>query len=422
MSKTVLCIGKKRISIEEAINLLSAILIVIITVSPPLRIGMAYYMSITLCCFFWLLTAFLLNKKYFLVLSKPVSIAILTPAAMSGILLIFGNIQYWKMEVGLFLYFFIVILFCYYRRYNPNFLFTLMWIALAVIPVWCVITIGALLKDPYVSRSIVEGSDNILSRKGIGGYGFTYMCSIISPCCCIVFFKAKINLRIKRVLILINAILCTILVALAGFTIGVSSIVMLFGFYFLFSKNKKGRFRIGAIALCITAGIAAFLSMYPILDYLMIETKGTSHYAKIRDIYYFLNNGVVGGTISARIDVYLVSIKTFSKNILMGLFSNTNVKLDWTVFGGHSAILDGFSLYGIIIGAFILYLFLVIPIQLFKDKRYKTTSLPLAALLTMIFVLLFNNVTDLYAIAATIVLYCSVELVCGEKKVNEQKN
>ena len=263
-----------------------------------------------------------------------------------------------------------------------------------------VITLSALIKDPYISRSIKSSGEYSadLARKGIGGYSFIYFIAISSQFLLYIFFKT--SKRAWKAVTLAGYLLSLLFVLKSNYMtaliISVLASVILFLFHYAhadFGKKIALSFILLALILLIlnlNEIIQRFSHAIPkrILEAITVN-EGQNILSSIWDEF-----------ILDRWPTMKESIDAFLKYPLFGLVGAGNVyAYDGGVvgFGQHSHILDTFSLYGIAIGLFNL----LIIFRPLNKKRLNNGSEALRAsmIVCTLIVYLFNNATPAIAMA-----------------------
>jgi len=404
--------GSKTLGIDGFI----VMLLYIISISPPLRVGLFYYVSVSVLCMAWLLITFNTRSEFYLRPNKITAAIIFSFVSMTVMMLLFSNIVYWKLEVGLFMYYVFVMIFLYYHKYLKAKLFRFFWIILTILPIWSFITLLALLQNPYAARSVREGNvDTTLNLAGVGGYGHIYMSAIIDVCCIVVLLEAKHIKSWKRMLLFVNAFMGFAQVFFSGYTLSAIIVLIALGSTIFFKKNKRGRPKILGILTIIILVTIILINIYPLSLYLSELSERTSHHYKVRDFIYFLDTGEFGNTFIGRFNLYIQSIKSAIRYWYGGIITIPNLQLSTDLYGWHSTILDSYAMFGIVIGTLNAYILFSVPFKLSRSNKYKFSSLPISILIGLILLLTLNNATGTIAIAITVVLYCSTEYLCIER-------
>jgi len=409
-------LGNKKLNNKLSFDAIILLVFVIITISPPLRVGMFYYISASILCMLWFLMIFHKCPEYFFRPSKINYLIMFNFIMITFLMLIFDNIEYWKLEIGIFLYYTYILFFNYYRKYNQDYLFKVFWFILTLLPFWSIKTLYALMSNPYAARHVREGNvDTSMNISGVGGYGHIYMSALIAICCFTVLLEVKQLRWVKKVLLLVNFILGISQVMISGYTL--SAIIVIFGLsiVIVFKKNRYGKLNklfLGTFSVFL---ILLFSNIKSILEYLLKISVGISHNIKIQDLIYFLSYREFGESFIARLDRYTQSLKSAVQYWYGGLITIPSINLSFDIYGWHSTILDGYAMYGIVLGTINVIILFSVPYSILRDKRYNLSSLPISIFCSLGILLLFNNATDAIAIAVTVVLYCSVEYLCLDK-------
>ncbi len=90
--------------------------------------------------------------------------------------------------------------------------------------------------------------------------------------------------------------------------------------------------------------------------------KGTEYEAKIRDFQESMVDGRSTGSVEARAERYERSLRLFLEHPLVGTLMFDDV-------GKHSAILDRFAQYGVVVGALFFFLIAYYPLRMLRNTR-----------------------------------------------------
>lgn len=401
--------NKKTLGIDG----IAAMLLYIISISPPLRVGIPYYVEVSALCMTWILITLNTHSEFYLRPSRT-TLAIMTSfIGITVMMILFGNIVFWKLEVGLFLYYVFVMMFSYYQKYEQAKLFWFFWIILTILPIWSFTTLRALFLNPYAARDVREGNvDPTLNFAGVGGYGHIYMCTIIAVCCVVMLLKAKNYKWWKRFLLLVNVCMGFVQILISGYTLSVIVVLVALASTIFLKKNKQGRPRIRGFVILTIVLIIVLGNLNTICLYLLRASFGTSHYYKITDFILFLNTGKFGETFTGRFNLYNQSLETAIKYWYGGIVTIPHLQLTTDIYGWHSTILDAYAMFGILFGTLNACILFTVPFNMSRNNKYKSSSLPISILIGLIFLLIFDNATETIAISTTVVLFCSSEYIC----------
>jgi hypothetical protein len=222
------------------------------------------------------------------------------------------------------------------------------------------ISLPLLLGSDLAVRAYINSYQSIAGRGQIsisiftfGGLGFYAAEALLSALFLETLLEAKGFVRFVFsclfICIAINIFLCTLLIVQIGFFASVA----LFIFQKMGSAKVSLRLRFGILIL---AGILAFMF---------------TRFADMRAMQYSLNRlptltgqqvyNIEGNTTTKRIMLYSASINSFISYPILGLgfakYIGINLSNQGNWIGGHSGILDGLAMYGLLpFGFFVLFL------------------------------------------------------------------
>lgn len=289
------------------------------------------------------------------------------------------------------------LIFNFYKKYNRLHELKIVCVILSLFAaVTFLMTLKALIADPYISRSIKSSGEysSGLAKRGIGGYQFIYFIVIAGQFLLYIFLQSKSKLIKFCTLLLFLVSLFFVLKSnymTALLTALIASGVMLISKY-------SGKGIVNKIMLI--AVIAAVILFVANIDALI---KEFSDFIPKRILKVVGNSE--NGTMQAIMDEFLddrfpvmrESIVEALKHPLLGLISSDamSVGSDGILvgFGQHSHILDTFALYGLPIGA--LNIFVILKPFYGTDGKKIKYGKPLngSMAVCVVGIYLFNNAT-----------------------------
>ena len=245
------------------------------------------------------------------------------------------------------------------------------WLVLLVLPVWSLATlrgIETISQDVArtISRSSAEARE--LSARGIGGYGFIYAVLLSLPFLYQLVLRARASgigragwWRVGRGLLALNALVGSLLVIRAGYSIALALAVSALALVLLVRSRRP-------LPLAMSVSLSALLLVVlgslvqPTLGMLQDVAAGTEYAAKVRDVRSSLAQGESTGTVDGRTERYERSLRLAMEHPVAGTLAFDPV-------GKHSAILDRFAQYGILVGLLFLGLLCYLPWRALRDRR-----------------------------------------------------
>ncbi|MBK6415661.1 hypothetical protein [Thermomonas sp.] len=218
-----------------------------------------------------------------------------------------------------------------------------------------------------MGRSSEESRE--VGGAGIGGFGYVYTVVLCVP------FLAQLALRFRKewdfgrmrwkrrlahLIIWINFLLASLLMIRAGYTIA----LILWAFAVLSVVLIRSRRTLPfAISICLVGflAIGASVFMKPALRGMEVVAANTEYSAKIRDARVLLEEDQTTGTVNDRTERYLLSLKLFIENPVIGTLS-------YDELGKHSAILDRLGQYGFLFGFMFMALLIHVPIRVMRSS------------------------------------------------------
>lgn len=367
----------------------------------------------SICLMIWFLLSFCIDNRFYAKLRNlyPLVFALSTFA----IPYFCGYPMIGNRYLNLCLIPFGFLIFSFYRRHDR--LSNLKRVIL-IMGVFAVITffvtLRALIKDPYISRSIKSVGDysKDLAKKGIGGYSFIYFITVISQL--LLYSCLKTRSMILKLCTGIGYLLTLYFVLKSNYMtafliVGFASVVLLF----LNFSNRKYfilLFAIFSVALFVMTD--AFITFFPEIIPKRIAKVILADNGK------FVLVSIWDEFIYDRWPVMQNSIAAFLEHPVQGiLFANglTTENGEISGFGQHSYILDTFSLFGFLIGI----INVVIIFKPFRGMFRKCSNIAInfSMLICTMGIYLFNNATPAIAMALGVIFPLIREIFSQDKKI-----
>lgn len=371
-------------------------------VFPPITAFINATLISLLCLISWFSLSFLANKEFYLK-SNYHRFYLFIFFILTVILpYIFGNGVIGNRYLSTSLVPFGVIIYEFYKEngiYKRLKNILLATTAFAIIT--GIITYVNLLMDPYISRSIKNGSDEYsasLAARCIGGYHFIYFVAIASIPVLYIFIKSKKILT--KIASILTYLLCLLIVIkanyLTAFIIIISCSIILIVINF---SSGKASFSLIALLGFLIIGFICVINIDSIFKYLenilpprianVILTDDINVFQSVRDEF-----------IDGRLPTIINSLSTTLQHPISGLISSEITASNEGYlegFGQHSYVFDTFALYGIIIGI----LNFIVILRPFKyNGKFIRNSLPLSITMLICAITLYcvNNATNSIAL------------------------
>jgi hypothetical protein len=249
---------------------------------------------------------------------------------------------------------------------------------------------------PNISRTAKKDTAAGLEQmaQGIGGYDFIYFIVFILAGLMYLIFCLDRNFFLKAFLILCITLL-SVNIIMSNFMIASLLCLMIIFFRVFIRKTNLKSLSIYFVLVVFLVPILPNFIDY-IFDILIKVTEGTMNGQRVLAIRTFIESGILESSLDARWQAFVLSWQAFVSFPLTGIIVTTITNSDGVIvgFGQHSFILDGFALFGVIVGSMSLYVFLYPVFRLNNMSRsIGYSSLPLLILFMVLFLFIFNNVT-----------------------------
>lgn len=363
---------------------IAVLYIVIWTVSPPLQVDTIYRLLALACAVVWAVIWFIRENPIKLGKEQVGAIVFLV-SVMVVIYLEKYQLDNLIKQIAL-----IMLVMCFLMTYfyddKWDELQGIVPIVLILLTIFNYKTFSLLVEDHTVARLLVRDDETTYQflKQGIGGYSLIYPQVCISPIIAAWIFKSFKNNKILFIIGVAWAYTFIRVLELAGYSIALfSSVVGLILLIFYKGKSALAAF---AVAALVFASIMAAILYIPSFREWILETfDGTAVANKVKDLVSTSDTGVTGDSIQVRIEAYSNSIRNIFKYPVIGSLWRENG-------GGHSAVLDTTSKYGLLGGYALIMMFYHVPFH--YKHRYKNKfilSTANAALITMMFVSILDS-------------------------------
>lgn len=358
--------------------------LVVWTISPPLQIGTVYRLLALACAGVWFVIWFIRENP--VVLGKDQVGAIFFLIFVLGVVFFekssFSNIL---KQIAMIM---LVICFLMNHFYKDRWdeLSGLIPVILILLIIWNGNTIKALIEDPTIARRLVRDDESIYSymQQGIGGYSLVYPQVCICPVIFAWIIKAFNNSKLLFTVGAAWLVSYVWLLSIAGYSIAIFASVT--GAILLLFYRGKSATAAFIVAATIFIGImAAILYVDSFRNWLLEFFDGTAVAKKINDLVSTSETGETGESIQVRINAYSSSIMDIIKYPIIGSLWRESG-------GGHSALLDTLSKYGLLGLYMFAKIFYASP--LYYKNSYNNGFIVTASnatMITMLFVSLLDS-------------------------------
>ena len=368
------------------IQKIAVLYIIIWTVSPPLQVDLIYRLIALACAVAWVVI--------WVIRENPITFGKEQIAAVFFLIAVLAVVYVEKYDIESIIkqIALIMLVICFMMTYfyddKWDELAGIVPIVLILLTVWNYKTFNILVEDHTIARLLVRDDETTYEylRQGIGGYSLIYPQACISPLILAWIYKSFKHNKLFFVIGVAWIYTYVRLIELAGYSIALfTSAIGLLLLVFYRGKNIIVAFIITILAFI---GImAAIMYIVPFREWILETFDGTAVANKVNDLVYGSETGVTGDSIQLRINAYSNSIMDMIRYPLIGSLWRENG-------GGHSALLDIMSKYGILGGYAFSMMFYHVPLHYkhrYKDNFIVRTAN--AALVTLLFVSLLDSYT-----------------------------
>ena len=363
---------------------IAVLYIIIWTISPPLQVDLIYRLIALACAVVWVVI--------WVIRENPITFGKEQIAAVffliAVLLVVFFEKYDFESIIKQIALIMLVICFMMTYFYDDKWdeLAGIVPIVLILLTVWNYKTFNILVEDHTIARLLVRDDETTYEylRQGIGGYSLIYPQACISPLILAWIYKSFKHNKLFFVIGVAWIYTYVRLIELAGYSIALfTSAIGLILLAFYRGKNIIVAFIITILAF---AGImAAIMYIAPFREWILETFDGTAVARKVNDLVYGSETGVTGDSIQLRINAYSASIMDMIRYPLIGSLWRESG-------GGHSALLDITSKYGILGGYAFSMMFYHVPLHYkhrYSDKFIMCTAN--ATLVTLLFVSLLDS-------------------------------
>tara|TARA_R100000406_G_scaffold65482_2_gene46153 strand:+ start:10359 stop:11708 length:1350 start_codon:yes stop_codon:yes gene_type:complete len=265
------------------------------------------------------------------------------------------------------------------RRHDVRSMSLIFWVMLATLPIWFYTTYTAFdTFGSHAARYLTRSSDlaRELTSDGVGGYSLIYSIVVLLPILMVMLLNIRRFVPLDEprflrplsripflvyILVLANLVLGFAVVVRAGFSIAIVLAVFSISLSLLFKRRSPLMLMMTPLMLMF-AWLMYQMALIPLLEALRPLTEGTSYHRKLLDVIESLRSEQGQGTLDDRLSRYGRSIDLFIRNPIFGVISDRDV-------GKHSAYLDAFARYGVLIGSVFVYLLTYLPVRMMRGMR-----------------------------------------------------
>ena len=363
-------------------------------ISPPLQFGILYRFLVALFIVILLLEVAIKSKTN--IRFTKYGIALILYFICVSILgeFLFPDLTpfiWWIQNYIFFAFYFIMLKI---KKSNSLFFqkFMLKFILFAQL-IWSVRSLQGLSVDASIARILTRSNDQSLelANSGYGGFGLVYSSLLCVP---LFFgyirknyvgaFNAIIRFKLFNLdlLVLLNLLVTILVIIKAGYMLAIGSLLLYLILWFVFSGGIVSRIVKSGLTIAILFTLLSRKTLILVQDIAM--TVNPNYGRKLNDILtYSSSTNIHENTLYHRIERYTRSIKIFLDNPIFGSLSRDDI-------GKHSATIDAFAHYGVILG---LSYLLCTTFFLVKEILPKNPYLDRGVfLLFLIFVFSTNNI------------------------------
>ena len=387
--------------------------------SPFLAFGTVYRLAAVVAVALWALLEMSRPGGVFSRPTLPIILAIAFIAYTALVETMLGSEQDfgWHIQPWIMLFF---LVFYESRRDNVRSMAPIFWMLIATLPIWYFTTFTAF--DQYgthTTRLLTRSSDQArdLAGEGVGGYGLVYSIVVILPAVALMLLNYRRFLPLREpawlvplsripllfpALIAANLILGMALVVRAGFSIAI--ILMFISMVLSLVFKRRSPLLLTLLPLfVILAYLLAQVALVPLLEIVLPLTEGTPYYRKVMDVIETIESDQSQGTFNDRWILYVRSFELFVQNPIFGVLSARDV-------GKHSAYLDTYARYGVLVGSVFVYLLTYLPVRMMRGMR-DNFGLAFSVLAIMILLPLVNDVFASLGVMLFIMIPVACDLV-----------
>jgi hypothetical protein len=282
-----------------------------------------------------------------------------------------------------------------------------LWIIAFTIPfvfyTW-IITFFALLKDPWISRTIAtrEAGTEVYLKLGIGSYEYIFFLVIVFGILLFIVYNSSKPLNNRNKLIGSFVLIAfAVIITMANFSTALF-LLLICVFMRILAPRLKARYWllyivVGAIIIYLLSNI--FILLLDDLTQLLGSSLNSSRVSEVKGL---LLKNQTGDSLDSRDEKWLLSINAFLDNPVFGILTKPIGFTDGYLngFGQHSQILDTFALYGAGIGILQLYIYFRPFISRLKSAKGYISGFSLLLMIVFFAMVTFDNATPSIGFAA----------------------
>ncbi len=370
------------------------------TISPPLQVDTIYRIIALACAVLWV--------GIWFIRETPITLGKEQVGAIIFLIAVMIVVYFEKYDFSVLIkqIALIMLVICFIMTYfyddKWGELYGIVPIVLILFTIWNYKTFSILIEDHTIARLLVRDDETtyLYLRQGIGGYSLVYPQVCICPLILAWSFKALKNNKLFFAIGTVWAYTFIRLLELAGYSIALfASCIGLILLLFYKGRNAVPAFLVTVVAFM---GVMAAILYIPSFREWILETfDGTAVARKVNDLVSASETGVTGDSIQVRITAYLGSIKNIFKYPLIGSLWRDGG-------GGHSALLDIVSKYGLLGGYAFSMMFYHVP---FHYKHHYDNKFIMSAANATLVTLMFVSVLDSFNYSFTCMILIVASLM-----------
>lgn len=375
---------------------IAVLYLVIWTVSPPFQIDMIYRLIALACAVVWV--------GIWLIRENPIRLGHEQIGAIFFLVavMVVVYVEQYELESMIKQIALIMLVICFMMNYfyddKWDELSGIVPIVLILLTVFNYKTFTLLVEDHTIARTLVRDDETTYEylRQGIGGYSLIYPQVCISPLIFAWIIKAFKGNKAMFAIGVAWAYTFLRVLELAGYSIAlfatVAGLLIL-----LFYRGKSATLALVITVLIFGAIMAAIMYVAPFREWILETFDGTAVARKVNDLVTPTPSGVTGDSIQVRIQAYSNSVTDIFRYPVTGSLWRENG-------GGHSAVLDTFSKYGILGGYALVMMLYHTPLHYkhMTNNRFVIAAAN-AALVTYMFVSILDSFNYSFTCAIMIV-------------------
>lgn len=389
-------------------------------VFPPITVFANSGRICIICFFLWFILSILQDRSFYRYVTPKTLIPLVFYFATAFLPNLFGSSVIGNRYMGLALVPLGYLIYSFYETHgHRKILETILKIVLLLSTVTLLLTISALIVNPYVSRSIKSSGEvsRSLAEKGIGGYSFIYFIAIVTIA--LIHIAIVEKRKWKKASFTVLSLLCVYLILKSSY---MTALLVLLAelLVYLFIKAKRESRHNGLILLAFILGIG--IAVYLVIAF---EDKIMSMFPpRIVQIFATGNSNALASIWAEfmvdRFPEIQESIEPFMKYPIAGIVGQGTLSYESGFligFGQHSYIFDTFALYGLFIGICAVYS-CTVPFHASERHAGDYRELTWAVFAGAFIIYLLNNATESIGLAVGII-YPFIRDAYRLERVNE---